>query len=237
MTERNTVGVPPRLHYDATGIDALPAPGTGGPAIMAIAHNGGDSLAAVRSALDHGAVAIEIDVTSIAGELRALHDEPNPFGGRFTRSPTLGAAWSEAATAKVVVLDLKSASSGFARSVAGFLDRHRGPEIVVVAGETELLEMIHQHRPATELFLGVASDAALRRVLDGSASSAVPLAGVSVRHDLLDVDTVSALHALGLRVGAWTVNEPARVAELGRIGVESVSTDNLAILSAGAARA
>jgi glycerophosphoryl diester phosphodiesterase len=48
---------------------------------------------------------------------------------------------------------------------------------------------------------------------------------LDVDHRLLEEKTVVAAHAAGLRVAAWTVNDPARVAELTAWGVDTIITD------------
>lgn len=56
---------------------------------------------------------------------------------------------------------------------------------------------------------------------------------VHVRHDLLDGQTVEALHEAGLAVVAWTVNEPGLAAALLDWGVDALVTDELRELGPG----
>ena len=53
---------------------------------------------------------------------------------------------------------------------------------------------------------------------------------VDLDHELLTVARIDEFHAAGLRVAAWTVNEPARVAELLAWGVDSVITDAVDVI-------
>ena len=46
--------------------------------LVGVAHNAGDDLGAAHEAAAHGVDAIEIDVTSVGGELHASHDAPVP---------------------------------------------------------------------------------------------------------------------------------------------------------------
>ena len=56
---------------------------------------------------------------------------------------------------------------------------------------------------------------------------------VHPHHALLDADKVAALHARGLRVNTWTVNDPARALYLSQAGVDAIITDDVpAILAA-----
>jgi glycerophosphoryl diester phosphodiesterase len=48
---------------------------------------------------------------------------------------------------------------------------------------------------------------------------------LDAQHTLLRADTVAAAHSAGLRVAAWTVNDPVQVAELASWGVDTVITD------------
>lgn len=48
---------------------------------------------------------------------------------------------------------------------------------------------------------------------------------VNADHDFLDAATVAQAHAAGLKVGAWTVNDPDRARELAGLGVQCVITD------------
>ena len=48
---------------------------------------------------------------------------------------------------------------------------------------------------------------------------------LDAKHTLLRADTVAAAHSAGLRVAAWTVNDPVQVAELASWGVDTIITD------------
>jgi glycerophosphoryl diester phosphodiesterase len=48
---------------------------------------------------------------------------------------------------------------------------------------------------------------------------------VNVDHDFLDAEVMELAKAAGLKVGSWTVNEPAKAKELSALGVQCVITD------------
>ena len=48
---------------------------------------------------------------------------------------------------------------------------------------------------------------------------------LDAKHTLLRADTIAAAHSAGLRVAAWTVNDPVQVAELASWGVDTIITD------------
>jgi len=62
-------------------------------------------------------------------------------------------------------------------------------------------------------------------------------AWVNADQEFLDATAVSRMHAAGLHVAAWTVNEPARAQQLAQWGVECVITDTRAVLQALARQA
>ena len=68
-----------------------------------------------------------------------------------------------------------------------------------------------------------------RGLQDVLAGTRLPDAGVSIRHSLLDADTVRRLHERVRRVVAWTVNDASRARELVADGVDGVTTDQPAI--------
>ena len=62
--------------------------------LVGVAHNAGDDIGAAHEAAAHGVDAVEIDVTSVGGELHASHDAPVPFFETlFFRRPELEEAW------------------------------------------------------------------------------------------------------------------------------------------------
>ena len=53
---------------------------------------------------------------------------------------------------------------------------------------------------------------------------------VDVKHTLLSRERVAEFHAAGLRICAWTVNDPARAADLLAWGVDTVITDAVDVI-------
>ncbi len=50
---------------------------------------------------------------------------------------------------------------------------------------------------------------------------------LDIREDRLNQDTVDALHAAGITVNCWTVDDPARAAELAAMGVDMITSNIL----------
>ena len=60
---------------------------------------------------------------------------------------------------------------------------------------------------------------------------AIGCVALDAEHTLLNGDVVRAAHAAGLRVAAWTVNDPVQVAELVAYGVDTVITDAVDVIT------
>lgn len=197
---------------------------------FAIAHNSGDSLAATREAIEHGADVIEVDVISIGGDLYAGHRTPLPILGRlFFRGPLLADVWESAALVEVIKLDLKESSPGFVARVLRFLEERTPRETVVVSPSTAVLAAFEEGAPHVVRVLSVSSASRLESVL--SADGLVgPVEGVSVAHAALTEERVAALKGLGLMIFAFTVDDLARVNELVALDVDAITTDNLALM-------
>lgn len=67
---------------------------------------------------------------------------------------------------------------------------------------------------------------------DLEAAAAANCKWLNVDHDFLDPEEAARVKAAGLRLGSWTVNEPARAKELVALGVECIITDVRAVLDA-----
>jgi glycerophosphoryl diester phosphodiesterase len=79
------------------------------------------------------------------------------------------------------------------------------------------------------LFYSIDVQAKLDLFLSVSARDDHP-SGVSCRHTLLDKDVIDRIHALGLQVVAWTVDDPRRAEELARMGVDGITTHRVSAM-------
>jgi len=200
--------------------------------VFGIAHNSGNTISATVEALAYDADIIEIDVVLVQGQLHAAHWSPFRFiGSRLFRGPTLEEVWGAAAQAEVIKLDLKRTSTEMVNSLLTFLaSRQRANnEVVAVSDKPEALVLLSQHELTVIRMLSVKDGNVLHELpRDGELLRVID--GVSVRHDLLTMDSVGSLKKKGLIVFAWTVNDPERMNELVTYGVDGIVTDNLAIL-------
>ncbi|MFO8010805.1 MAG: glycerophosphodiester phosphodiesterase [Dehalococcoidia bacterium] len=218
----------PRQFHEELQVDLLDDYGE----VLGIAHNSGNKIRSTIEALAYGADIIEIDVVLVQGQLHAAHWSPFRFiGDRLFRGPTLAEVWGAAAQADMIKLDLKDSSTEMVNKLVEFLDdRRRAKEkIIVVSEKPEILALMAQRTPKVIRMLSVSDEYVLLDLLEDEDLQAV-IDGVSVNHSLLTVDIIASLKERGLIVFAWTVNDPARMNELVKYGVDGITTDNLAIL-------
>lgn len=199
--------------------------------VFAVAHNSGDSIDATLEALIHDAEVIEVDVVSLDGRLYAAHGSPYPWiGGAVFRGPPLARVWIASAGAAAIKLDLKESSAAFHELLLDFLANRRGQRrVIVVSGNPDVLRLIAEREPAVLRVFG-AGDGDRLRLIDEDPAFAAIVDGVSIRHTLIDEERAAWLEERELLTLAWTVNDLARVNELVRLGVDGITTDNLAIM-------
>lgn len=199
--------------------------------VFGVAHNSGDTIPTTFEAITYGADVIEVDVVSLNGRLYAAHDVPATwFGDSLFRGPPLEQIWIASAAADVIKLDLKESSPAFTELVLDFLLDRRGQRtVIVVSNDATLLGRFAEKAPTVLRFYSIGSARAYERMQDDSGLTAT-LDGVSIRHSLLDDGRASWLEDQELITLAWTVNDLERVNELVLLGVDAITTDNLAIV-------
>ena len=199
--------------------------------VVGVAHNAGDDTQAAFRAAAHGVDAIEIDVTSVGGELHASHDAPIPVVDTLLfRGPELEEAWEAAALRRVVVLHLKESSPDYLRDVARFLATRSGPRVIFQTGDADSLRVLARTVPLAERLLLVFDEDDLREVRrDRALRDAID--GVSVRDRLLTAPEHGWLEDQGLKTFAWTVNDEQRMNELTERGIDGLITDRLDIMA------
>jgi glycerophosphoryl diester phosphodiesterase len=201
--------------------------------VLGVAHNAGNNLGTLAKALRYGAGAIEVDVIAARGRLMAGRDQPLPRLHRLVvRGPTLAEAWDRAAAADVIKLDIKQSDRGFLDELVSFLaSRAKSRRVMIASGDTEALLYLHSRLPdVTMLFSAGWPDAVHKLQSDRTLQQAI--GGVSLFQGLADANLVAWMHEHKLFVLTWTVNDSQRFNELVRLGVDGITTANLAILRA-----
>lgn len=143
-----------------------------------------------------------------------------------SRIPTLDAVLTRVGAGATVYIEVKAANMESA--LIACLDRHATTRLAVHAFDHRIPVAVRTRRPATSI---------------GLLSTSYPLSladFVSAAHahafwqqaHLIDESLVRDAHALGLRLIAWTVNDPAQARRLAAWGVDALCTDTPGLLRA-----
>jgi glycerophosphoryl diester phosphodiesterase len=209
---------------------AAAAPGN---QVLGVAHNVGNHPRTLAAALRSGAEVIEIDVISVRGRLAAGRVQPVPWlAERLYAGRTLEEGWAEAQAAPVVKLDLQENDTATLDGLAAFLSAQPvGRPVMVSSRDPAALLHLRPRLTGASLLLSLPFPDALQRVRsDPALVDAID--GVTVFHSLVDRGLMQWARANGLVVLAWTVNDGQRVHELLELGVDGITTQNLAVLEA-----
>lgn len=232
LGEEWTIGLRPDQFYSAIDPDGrMFAPEAYG-VVFGVAHNSGARTDTLLDALVYGADLIEVDVVEVDGVLRAAHKSPLPIvGERWFRGPTLERVWTAAYRAEALKLDLKESSSDMVRLVIEFINT-RPPDrpVLVASRDAWVLRSIRIGAPQALLLLSVGDESTLSRLHNNHQLVSL-IDGITIRHTLLTEESATWLHNNGLLVFAWTVNDLERVNELIYLGVDGITSDNLAVLT------
>src|SRR5262249_21371208 len=97
--------------------------------------------------------------------------------------------------------------------------------------DSKALLYLHSRLPGVTMVFSVAKpDAVLQLKSDSALQGAI--GGVSVFQGLVDANLVTWVKQHRLGILAWTVNQSERFNQLVRLGVDGITTSNLAILQA-----
>ena len=214
------------------------------------AHYPENTLAAFERAIGLGIDGVELDV-HLAGDgiPVVIHDgtvdrTTNGIGavsdftakqlglldaGHRQHVPTLDAVLGMSAGKVRVNIELKDAAA--VGPVLKVVSAHRGLDWFASSSDWGTLAAIARQAPGTDCYpttLGVAVNPDGQGTLQDAVDFAAKLrgTGVSVWGGCLDRAAVESIHARGLEVWAWTVNDPARAKELEDLGVDALCTDD-----------
>lgn len=231
-SEEYTVGRRPTLFYRVFDNAQRMYLDTTYGEVMGSAHNSGGSVEATLEAIIFGADVIEADVVEIDGQLYTAHTPPLPIiGPRFFRGPTLERIWTASYRADAFKLDLKETSPDYVDLVVEFLTtRPIDRDIIVASRSPEVLATIRDRAPGTILLLSVPDVDTFTR-LQGDVQLQRTIDGVTARESIIDAEMTAWLNERDLILFAWIVNDIERVNELIGLGVDGITTDNLAILT------
>jgi len=229
--QRYTGAAPPDQFYEKVQVE--PGLSSDYSRTLGVAHNAGNNLETLAKALRYRADVIEIDVISARGRLVAGRNQPLPqLARRVFRGPTLTEAWNRAASADIVKLDLKQTDQEFLADLVAFLDsRAKSRRVMISTNDPEALRYLHDRLPDVTLLYSVNGPDALHQLQTDTALQKT-IGGASVYQGLVDASLIAWAHQHKLKILAWTVNDSQRFNQLVRLGVDGVTTANLAILRA-----
>jgi len=212
---------------------------------LVIAHRGAsareleNSLAAFRAAGPLGADAVELDIHATADGALVVHHDETVAGrhiphltGRQVRElrlqngepvPTLPEALEAAGAALGVFVEVKSLTPPFDERLFDALAHGPNPSgYAVHSFDHRIIRRLGLERPA--LPRGVLSSSYLIRPL-----AALEDAGATTlwqERTVVDGALVEVLHAAGMRLLVWTVDDPAEMRRLLELGVDGLCTNH-----------
>jgi glycerophosphoryl diester phosphodiesterase len=162
---------------------------------------------------------------------REFHPWPR-LARRLFRGPSLDEAWQQTGAVRTLKLDLKQSDAAFLDQVVAFLSPRLGSRTVIVStADRGALLVLRDRLPGAQLVYSAGRPAAVER-LRADPALAASLSAISAFQGLVDADLLRWAHARHLKVFAWTVDGGPRLAQLVRLGVDGVTTANLAVLRA-----
>ena len=210
---------------------------------LVIAHRGAsayqveNSLAAFRTAQEQGTDGIELDVHLTADGVAMVHHDTEAGGLAITEVeradlanvtlpngetlPTLADALAAIGDSTMVFIEVKS------------LPADQDDVLLTALDDGPVPAMYHLHSFDHRIVKRLKETRALTY---GVLSASYPIDPVTQltqtgatelwQHEsLVDVELVEAVHGMGGRVYAWTVNDPGRMEALLNIGVDAICTD------------
>jgi len=211
---------------------------------LVIAHRGAagyeveNSLAAFRLAADQGADAVELDIHSTAdgalvvhhgvkvGELRVAHAtlpqlraRPLPNGEPI---PTLEEALAVIVPRMIACVEIKLVTPGGEERLLEAIERTGTPDRVALhAFDHRVIHRMGERRPLIRRGVLQASYPVqpLRCLEDADASI------LWQERQFVDEALVAAMHGAGMRLYAWTVDDPDEIRHLAVLGVDGICTD------------
>lgn len=199
------------------------------PPVLLVAHNAGNQESTARRASKHDAAGMEIDVHLVDGALYAAHSAPSGLMPmRAWQAPRLRDAWQYSANAKVLKLDLKSTSQPTLDALVRFVDaRPSDQQIMIVSSNPDALAYLDTALPESLGLLSLSSGADVDALLEHKGR-VDGVDGISIPGWTLTASRITTLKEHGYLIDAWTVNDIERLVDLAAMGVDIITTDNLA---------
>jgi glycerophosphoryl diester phosphodiesterase len=201
-----------------------------------------NTLPSFAAALSAGADGIELDVHATADGVVVVHHDPHALGGveiartawralqqaagaRGLEIPTLASVCELVGDRAELFVEIKGA--GIEREVANVLADHRGSYAIHSFDHPTIrrLSLLDRQLRLGLLFEERVPDVAAMLAANG-ARDAWP------QHTIVDVPLVDAVHRIGGRIIAWTVNDRRELARLATLGADGLCTDDVSLIAA-----
>lgn len=215
---------------------------------LVVAHRGATAGArhntaeAFRRARQLGADWVELDVRRTADDVLVAHHDAHLPDGRLVAQtpleelpdwvPPLAEAL-EACEGMGVVVEIKNdpAEVGYdgdntiAVAVAGLVSAYRPyDEVMISSFNAATVERIRQVDPRLPTALLMFDPVVVAQSVD--RASAAGHAAIHLYHTTVDASLLHRAQRASVAVWAWTVNEPADIEALARLGVDAIITDD-----------
>jgi glycerophosphoryl diester phosphodiesterase len=203
-----------------------------------------NTLASYAEAIRLGCDLVEVDVQPTAdGVLVLLHDNDIVIDSQrrpvaaltlpelrqaAPNVPTLAEALALLGDRAIPLLDLKGV--GFEAQLAAAVEQ-AGVLRAIVCGRP-LSSLLATHDGYAAIATSLTFDTRELEGLHAAAIAELPTEAVTLNHRRLTAGLVDLLHAQGVSVLAWTVDETPRMQELAQIGVDGITTNRPDLLAA-----
>jgi glycerophosphoryl diester phosphodiesterase len=154
-----------------------------------------------------------------------------PFRGQGYRIPTLAEVFAGLPTGTLIGIELKA--PGYEAAVAELLRKSgRQGRLMVGSGQDEVAARLRALLPEVPQYFPRSAGvrfAAAAKFTNGALARpdyqvfAVPLKGAGLRLDTAGM--IRAAHAAGVMITFWTINDPAEMDRLVRLGADGIITD------------
>jgi glycerophosphoryl diester phosphodiesterase len=183
-----------------------------------------NSFAAFDRAVELGCDELETDVWSTPRGLLVGHERP----GEDAELPTLQAVLDHCAGRIAVNVELKAERSAeqareVARRVAELLRQRNGADVYVSSFWWTALEESARRSPGLRRAYVFSAAPPLDALIPAARS--LGLWALHPNRTYVTSQLVDAAHRAGMRVNAWTVNDPAEIAVLIELGVDGIMSD------------
>ncbi len=189
----------------------------------AMGHAPENTISSFEKAIALGCDEVETDVWVIGSRLVISHDAPASIEGLLTLDDVLRTCRGRVTVnVEIKCAGTEAAARDSGRAVAAHLADRAGDAYVssfwwsALAGAREGASAVRR----AFIYSGAPDLAALMR-----SAADIGLSALHPNHRSVTPELIAAAHAARLKVNPWTVNDPARIAELAALGVDGIASD------------